>query len=107
MDFFACYAGFLHAFNEIKKDRKPVLIEVLTERFRGHSISDPGLYRTKESLKTCMQRDPILLMSKVLMDLGVIDEETIKQMDKKERDVMIEAMKYADMSPAPNPLTLE
>ncbi len=107
MDFFACYAGFSHVFKEMEINRKPVLIEVVTERFRGHSISDPGLYRSKESLKSCMQRDPILLMEKVLLDNGLLDEEAIKQMDKQERDVMIAAMKYAEESPWPDPLTLE
>ena len=40
-----------HVFKESIETSDPVLIEVITERFRGHSISDPGLYRTKESLK--------------------------------------------------------
>ncbi len=54
MDFFNCYAGFKHIFEEVKKNARPVLVEVITERFRGHSISDPALYRTKDELKSCM-----------------------------------------------------
>ena len=46
------------------KHARPVLVEVITQRFRGHSISDPALYRSKEQLKSCMERDPIALYGK-------------------------------------------
>ena len=107
MDFFNCYAGFDHIYHEVLKTSRPVLVEVLTERFRGHSISDPGLYRTKESLKESVTRDPLLLMKQTLIQLKIIDEETYKQMDKGERSTVLEAMKYADESPWPDPITLE
>lgn len=107
MDFFNCYAGFSHVFQEVCETSRPVLIEAITERFRGHSISDPGLYRSKDNLKECMQRDPILLLQQVLLDEGMIDQETIKQMDKEEREKVVEAMKYAEESPWPDPITLE
>lgn len=107
MDFFNCYAGFAHVFEEVCETSRPVLIEAVTERFRGHSISDPGLYRSKDSLKACMQKDPILALQQVLIDEGMIDAETIKQMDAKEREKVVEAMKFADESPWPDPITLE
>ena len=107
MDFFNCYAGFAHLFEKVKKTSRPVLVEVLTERFRGHSISDPALYRSKDELKSCMERDPIILMTKMLIDAGVIDQETIKAMDKKEKEHAVEAMKFAEQSPWPDPITLE
>lgn len=107
MDFFNCYAGFSHVFQEVCETSRPVLIEAITERFRGHSISDPGLYRSKDNLKECMQRDPILLLQQVLLDEGMIEQETIKQMDKEEREKVVEAMKYAEESPWPDPITLE
>lgn len=107
MDYFNCYAGFSHLFNEVRETSRPVLVEVITERFRGHSISDPGLYRSKEALKLCMQRDPILVMQQELIDAGIIDEEAIKEMDKEQREIMVEAMKYADECPWPDPITLE
>ncbi len=107
MDFFNCYAGFEHVHKEVLKTSEPVLVEVLTERFRGHSISDPGLYRSKEELKTCQQRDPIALLQQALIDEGMIDSDTVKEMDKQERELVVEAMKYADDSPWPDPITLE
>lgn len=107
MDFFNCYNGFAHVFKEVCETSRPVLVEVITERFRGHSISDPGLYRSKDTLKECMQRDPIALLQQALIDAKMIDAETVKEMDKREREIMVEAMKFAEESPWPNPITLE
>ncbi|MBA3816333.1 MAG: pyruvate dehydrogenase (acetyl-transferring) E1 component subunit alpha [Parachlamydiaceae bacterium] len=107
MDYFNCYAGFKHVLQETLRTQRPVLIEVITERFRGHSISDPGLYRTKESLKECMQRDPILLLRQVLVAENMIDDEAFKLMEKKEREISVAAMKFAEESPWPDLKTLE
>jgi pyruvate dehydrogenase E1 component alpha subunit len=107
MDFFECYAGFTHIHQEVLKTRRPVLVEVITERFRGHSISDPALYRSKDELKSCMERDPISHMEQILLQEGIIDENTIKEMDKNEKDLVVAAMKFAEESPWPDPITLE
>ena len=64
--FLICYSGFCAAYEEVKKTKRPILVEVITERFRGHSVSDPGLYRTKEELKEAKERDPIILFTKRL-----------------------------------------
>lgn len=107
MDFFNCYAGFEHVKNEVLKDSKPVLIEVKTSRFKGHSISDPGLYRSKEDLKVCMQRDPILIMKEALIKASILDEESYKEMDASMRSEVLKAMEFADESPWPDPVLLE
>lgn len=106
MDFLDCYAGFTHVHKEVLKDSKPVLVEVITERFRGHSVSDPGLYRTKDSLKSSMELDPILGLEKEMLQAGMIDEEGIKKIDKECREIVLAAMKYADESPWPEPRVL-
>lgn len=107
MDFFNCYAGFLHIYREVLVTSRPVLVEVITERFKGHSISDPGLYRPKEGLKACMQNDPISIMQKTLLEVDIGDEALFKEMDKQEREKAVHAMAYADASPWPNPIELE
>lgn len=107
MDFFNCYAGFQHVFNEVKKDSRPVLIEILTERFKGHSVSDPGLYRSKDDLTKCMERDPLNIMVKVLMSYKLLKEDEYKEMDKEQKEIVMAAMKYADESPWPDPIHLE
>lgn len=106
MDFFHCYAGFLHVNEEVRKTSRPVLIEVVTERFRGHSISDPGLYRSKESLERHMERDPILIMFKTLASVGMINDTEYEEMNKQQKEIVVAAMKYAEESPWPDPITL-
>jgi pyruvate dehydrogenase E1 component alpha subunit len=107
MDFFNCYAGFKEAMGEVLKTSRPVLIEAVAERFRGHSISDPALYRTKESLQKTMERDPIQLLKKALIDRKMLTEEEFKQMDAEAKETIVAAMKFAEESPWPDPITLE
>ena len=83
------------------------MIEEITERFRGHSISDPGLYRTKEALKETMAKDPILRLKKSLIEHHILTEEEYEEMDKHARDIAVAAMQFADASPWPDPITLE
>jgi pyruvate dehydrogenase E1 component subunit alpha len=106
MDFFNCYAGFSHIFEETLKTSRPVLVEILTERFRGHSISDPAVYRTKESLAECMEKDSIASLYKTLSDNGMSTEQQYEAMDKEQKDLVLAAMKFADESPWPDPITL-
>lgn len=107
MDFFNCYAGFKHVHQEILKKGKPILVEAVTERFRGHSISDPGLYRTKDALKQCMQRDPLQIMKEALEKAGMLTDEEYKAMDKRLREQVVASMEYAEKSPWPSESTLE
>jgi pyruvate dehydrogenase E1 component alpha subunit len=107
MDFFNCYAGFKHVFAEVKRTSRPVLIEVVTERFRGHSISDPALYRSKQDLESCMSRDPLIIMFKNLEKAGFLTETQYHEMDKEQKEIAVAALKFADESPWPDPITLE
>lgn len=107
MDYFNCHAGFEHIHKEILASGRPVLVEVITDRFKGHSVSDPGLYRSKEDLKHSMERDPLVLMKKALVEVGVIDEDTYKHLDKEARERGMKAMEFAEESPWPDPITLE
>lgn len=107
MDFFTCYGGFSHLFHEVKETQRPVLVEVIAERFKGHSISDPGLYRTKDALKQIMQRDPILSMQQALIEAGILTEDQFKILDKEMKERVLVAIDFADKSPWPDPQTLE
>lgn len=107
MDFFNCYGGFEHLYHEVIETERPVLVEVITGRFKGHSVSDPGLYRTKESLKKLMERDPLVFMQQILIEEEIFSEEEAKAIDKEERQIVLEAIDYAEKSPWPDPATLE
>ena len=107
MDFFGCYNGFKHVYEEVKKTSKPVLIEVLTSRFRGHSISDPALYRSKENLQECMLRDPIKVLVKTLVAHNVLTAEMAEEIDAQQKEIVLASMKFAEASPSPDPIHLE
>jgi pyruvate dehydrogenase E1 component alpha subunit len=77
---------------------EPTLVEVVTYRFRGHSMSDPGLYRTKDEVEEWKRRDPLNRCRQRLVDLGIEDAA----LDSLEADVKAEiedAVKFADESP--------
>jgi len=107
MDYFHCYEGFKHVFNEMLETGRPVIVEAVTERFKGHSISDPGLYRTKDELKASMTRDPVLIMKQALIEAKLLNEESYKKMDQAEKEKVLAALEYAEKSPWPDPSTLE
>ena len=77
---------------------EPTLVEVVTYRFRGHSMSDPGLYRTKDEVEEWKRRDPLSRCRQRLLDIGFAD----KDLEALEADVKAEiedAVKFADESP--------
>lgn len=107
LDFFKCYAGFAGLKEEVLKTSRPVLVEVRADRFKGHSISDPAVYRTKEELKEVLAKDPIFILRNALFEAKLLDEETFKKMDAEAKDQCIKAMEFADNSPWPEVVTLE
>lgn len=107
MDFFNCYGGFQHIREEMLKTGRPVLVEAITQRFKGHSISDPGLYRTKEELSAVTKCDPIAKFELTLINNKILTESDARQIDKECREIVIAAMQYAEESPWPDPITLE
>jgi pyruvate dehydrogenase E1 component alpha subunit len=107
MDLLSSYATFEKVKEKFMKERKPIIIEAFTERFRGHSISDPANYRSKECLKEIMGHDVLLNFKQDLIEAGFLDEEEYKELDKKTRQIAIEAVEHASQSPWPDPICLE
>lgn len=79
----------------------PSYLVANTYRFRGHSMSDPLKYRTREELERARQRDPILLYERRLRDKGVVDDAALQEMEQQVNTVVNEAVKFADASPHP------
>jgi pyruvate dehydrogenase E1 component alpha subunit len=94
------------AIDRARKDKRPTLLEVETYRYRGHSMSDPGKYRTKEEVEEMMQHDPILRFGKVLVAQHQVAEADLEAMDKDVQAQVAEAVRYAEQSPWPAPETL-
>jgi pyruvate dehydrogenase E1 component alpha subunit len=80
----------------------PVLIEAKTYRYRGHSMSDPAKYRSRDEVqKMRAEHDPIDQVKKRLLDAGHIDEEGLKKIDSEVKDAIAAAAKFAEESPEP------
>ncbi len=84
----------------------PIIIEFMTYRYRGHSMSDPAKYRTREEVQDYREHhDPIDRAGKDLEAMGVKEEE-LKAIDKQIKDVVVEAAKFAEDAPLPEPSEL-
>jgi pyruvate dehydrogenase E1 component alpha subunit len=81
-----------------------MILEALTYRYRGHSMSDPAKYRTREEVQHMREeRDPIDRLRKLMLDEGLAGEDTFKAIDKEIRAVVNEAASFAQDSPEPDP----
>jgi pyruvate dehydrogenase E1 component alpha subunit len=80
----------------------PILLEVKTYRYRGHSMSDPGLYRSKEEVNDYKEHhDPIESLKDLILSSRFAEEEELKAIDKKIRNTVQEATDFAQNSPEP------
>lgn len=101
MDFFAMYDAVERAAAYIRETKMPYLLEAKTYRYRGHSMSDPGKYRSKEEVNDYKQNsDPINAMKEHIIKIGGSEEE-IKAIDKKIKKIVEEAINFAKESPEP------
>jgi pyruvate dehydrogenase E1 component alpha subunit len=80
----------------------PTLLEFRTYRFKGHSMSDPAKYRTKEEVEEYKQRDPIEQVRVKMLELGHATEEDIEKIDKGIKETVDAAVKFAEESPWPD-----
>jgi len=85
----------------------PSLIEGVTMRMHGHAEHDPADYVPREMLEEWQQRDPVALFENVLLEHGIIDEETASRTRDAARQKAIEARKKALADPLPDPATVE
>jgi pyruvate dehydrogenase E1 component alpha subunit len=106
MDVLAVRGAAQVALDWVRGGKGPIIIELLTYRYRGHSMSDPARYRTREEVQDVREhRDPILHAERDLGALGVKEEE-LKAIDKEIKDIVVEAAKFAEDAPEPAPSEL-
>ncbi|MDX2038756.1 MAG: pyruvate dehydrogenase (acetyl-transferring) E1 component subunit alpha [Isosphaeraceae bacterium] len=79
----------------------PTFIEAKTYRFRGHSMSDPMKYRSKEEAEKAKERDPIVLYESLLKERGWIDEQALEDLHEKIKVEIEEAIEFAENAPEP------
>ena len=103
MDVLAVREATLRAVERARKEYLPTLLEIRTYRFMGHSMSDPGNYRTRAEIEKYQERDPIKLFTATLLEEKVADEKTLEEIDRKVREEVEDSLKFADESPLPDP----
>ena len=85
----------------------PFILEMQTYRYRGHSMSDPAKYRSKEEVaKMRQEHDPIDHLRDRLLDAKVIEEAEFKNLDREIKEIIAEATEFAQSSPEPDPSEL-
>jgi pyruvate dehydrogenase E1 component alpha subunit len=102
MDLLAVRSVLGEAIDRARKEKRPTLIEAETYRYRGHSMSDPGKYRTKEEVEQMMQVDPIFLWGKRLIEQ---ERFTTAELEAADKEVIAEVdacVRFADESPWPS-----
>lgn len=103
MDVLAVREATLRAVERARKDYLPTLLEVRTYRFMGHSMSDPGNYRTRAEIERHQERDPIKLFAASLKEEGVVSDQEFADLETQVREQVEKAVKFADESPLPDP----
>lgn len=107
MDVLAVRDAGQRAVEWCRKGKGPFILEMKTYRYRGHSMSDPAKYRTKEEVQEVREnQDPIENVKTKLLDGEHITEEELKAIDKEIRAVVAEAADFAQSSPEPDPSEL-
>ena len=104
MDVEAVYAAGQKAVAHCRAGKGPIILEMKTYRYRGHSMSDPAKYRTREEVQTVREkRDPIEHLAQKLVQRGGASEDDLKTMDKDIRAVVNTAAEFSTESPEPAP----
>ncbi len=101
MDVLAVRGAVEEALKYVRAGKGPVLMELKTYRYRGHSMSDPAKYRSRDEVQDVREKsDPIERLKAMLMKQGV-KEEDLKALDKKVRKTVMESADFAEESPEP------
>jgi pyruvate dehydrogenase E1 component alpha subunit len=106
MDILDTHAVLSDALARVREERRPLLVEAVTYRFRGHSMADPEDYRTKEEVAEWRERDPIPAFGALLEREGLLTAEQREQIDREAVQQVEEAVEFAEGSPFPEPDTL-
>jgi pyruvate dehydrogenase E1 component alpha subunit len=86
---------------ETRKTSKPILVEMNTYRFRGHSVSDPGNYRSKEEVEKERLRDCLIILKNIMLEQGAAKEEDFDKFDEEIADQVETAVTFAEESEDP------
>ena len=107
MDVRAVKAAGEKAVQWARDGQGPYILEMLTYRYRGHSMSDPAKYRTREEVqKVRSEQDPIEQVRNRILQRKLANEDALKKIDGEVRDIINEAAEFATNDPEPDPAEL-
>jgi pyruvate dehydrogenase E1 component alpha subunit len=101
MEVIEVYEEVSQVVQQAREEGLPHFLEIKTYRYRGHSMSDPAKYRTKEELEEYKQQDPILIFKENLIKENLLTEEEFKTMDQENKAVSDEAVRFSEKSEEP------
>jgi pyruvate dehydrogenase E1 component alpha subunit len=103
MDVLAMYDAVKRAADRGRAGEGPTLLEARTYRFRGHSMSDPAVYRTRDEVETERANDPIPKLRDYIIKKKLAKQDVFDAIDEKIEGEVNESIKFADESPWPSP----
>jgi pyruvate dehydrogenase E1 component alpha subunit len=107
MDVLAVRDAVAKAVKHIRGGKGPYILEAMTYRYRGHSMSDPAKYRTRDEVnKVRKECDPIDHARELILTSGAASEEALKTIDKEVKAIVTDAADFAQQSPEPDPSEL-
>ncbi len=107
MDVVAVTTAAERAVAHVRGGKGPMILEMLTYRYRGHSMSDPAKYRSKEEVqKIRSEKDPIETLKRRILEGGHADEAVLKGIDREVKQIVTTAAEFAQESPEPDPSEL-
>lgn len=106
MNILTVYEAAKEAVAHCKSGKGPIILEMKTYRYRGHSMSDPAKYRTKEELDSMKEKHDVIETLRAVMLQQGITEADLAAIDKDIKEIMVEAVTFAKESPEPDPSEL-
>ncbi len=104
MDVLAVRDAAAKAVARAREGEGPYILEMKTYRYRGHSMSDPAKYRTREEVQEMRERhDPIEMLKKKLLEAKHVTEDDLKKIEAEVREVVNDSAQFAQESPEPDP----
>ncbi len=102
MDLFSVIDKVSEAAEQVRRTKEPYFLEVVTYRYRGHSMSDPANYRTKEELDEYKKIDPIERLKTYILDRDIATEKDLDAINEEVEETVLEAVEFADKSDFPD-----
>ncbi|MCJ8208230.1 pyruvate dehydrogenase (acetyl-transferring) E1 component subunit alpha [Mucilaginibacter sp. RS28] len=106
MDPVAVHTAMNEAVDRARRGDGPTFLEMRTYRYKGHSMSDPQKYRTKEEVESYKAKDPIEITKQTIVKQGYADDKWFEEIEAKIKAQVDEAVKFSEESPWPDPSEL-